>query len=85
MSQLEAAKEVKKSDEGRVRMRQETEEACAGDLCKRKSNGRDACSAICGRDQAEELFVRFLEFPAASIARACVCVVVCVFVRCLYN
>ena len=54
MCHFEAAKEVGKSDAGRVRMRQKAEEACAGDFCKRKSNGRDVGSGGCGRDQAEE-------------------------------
>ena len=40
MCQFEAPKQVGKSDEGRVGMRQEAEEACAGDSCQRKSHGR---------------------------------------------
>ena len=47
MCQFEAPKQERKSDEARVRMRQEAQEAGAGDFCKRKSNGR-------GREQAEE-------------------------------
>ena len=54
MCQFEAPKQEGKSDEARVRMRQEAQEACAGDFCKRKSNGRGEGSGGCGREQAEE-------------------------------
>ena len=40
MCQFEAPKQEGKSDEARVRMRQEAQEAGAGNFCKRKSNGR---------------------------------------------
>ena len=40
MCRFEAAKQEGKSDEARVRRRQEAEETCAGDFSKRKRNGR---------------------------------------------
>ena len=54
MCQFEAPKQEGKSDEARVRMRQEAQEAYAGEFCKRKSNGRGEGSGGCGREQAEE-------------------------------